>query len=100
MSSVTDKIQNLIDYIGGTVIDDEKKEELSINYLTEAPQPQPSNSDIDPSTIKVVVLGCGLVVPPLIEYLNFYGYQIIIATRSIPKADPIIQKVTNPQLIR
>ena len=32
-------------------------------------------------------------------YANFYGYQIIIATRSISKADPII-KVTNPQLIR
>lgn len=34
------------------------------------------------------------------QYLNFYGYQIIIATRTISKADAIIKKVTNPQLIR
>ena len=68
MANVTDKIQNLIEYINTSNNDDEKKEESSsFPYLTTAPQPQPSTSDIDTAKIKIVVLGCGLVVPPLIE---------------------------------
>mmetsp|Transcript_14285 Transcript_14285/g.21582 ORF Transcript_14285/g.21582 Transcript_14285/m.21582 type:complete len:292 (+) Transcript_14285:34-909(+) len=90
--SLTDKIQNLIDFVNNI---DHKEDELQT-----ASKPQPSTVDIDASKIKIVVLGCGLVVPPLIEYLNFYGYQIIIATRSINKADSIVQRVSNPQLIR
>lgn len=67
MASVTEKIQNLIDFIlnSDDFGDDEKKE--SIVYLESAPKPQPSTSDIDPSSIKIVILGCGLVVPPMIE---------------------------------
>ena len=66
--SITDKIQNLIDFINAENDDEEKKEDSSaISYLETAPQPQPSTSDIDTSKIKIVVLGCGLVVPPLIE---------------------------------
>ena len=66
MSALTDKIEDLITYINkGDEEPEEKKE--SITYLEHAPQPQPSTVDIDTSKIKIVVLGCGLVVPPLIE---------------------------------
>ena len=34
------------------------------------------------------------------QYLNFYGYHLIIATRSPSKADSIIKRLQNPQLVR
>ena len=62
MATLTDKIDDLINFIQSN---DEVEEKIS--YLTTAPLPKPSSSDIDTSKIKIVVLGCGLVVPPLIE---------------------------------
>ena len=39
-------------------------------------------SPSDPSATRILILGCGLSSPPLIEYLNFYGYKIIMSKQS------------------
>ena len=59
-SSIATKVQNLIDFLDTNLNDDDEKTQS-------APSPKPSTSDVDASKIKMVVLGCGLVVPPLIE---------------------------------
>jgi saccharopine dehydrogenase (NAD+, L-lysine-forming) len=39
---------------------------------------------------RVLVLGCGLVCPPLLEYLSGHGYLMTVACRSVSKASAVI----------
>ena len=38
----------------------------------------------------VLVLGSGLVCPPLVHYLSSYGYRLTLASRTVSKAQTII----------
>eukprot|EP01083_Nonionella_stella_P064295 167435_1 len=46
---------------------------------------------------KVLILGCGLVAPPLVEYLNSHKIHQTIATRTPSKAEAI--SVDHPELL-
>lgn len=43
----------------------------------------------------VLLLGCGLVAPPMIEYFSQHAIKIVIASRTISKANPILERLTN-----
>jgi saccharopine dehydrogenase-like NADP-dependent oxidoreductase/alanine dehydrogenase len=49
------------------------------------------------SNKSVLILGSGLVSPPVINYLSNKGYRVIIATRTIAKAHSIINSLAEKQ---
>lgn len=42
---------------------------------------------------RILVLGSGLVCPPLVSYLTQHGFQLTIASRTISKAESIISSL-------
>ena len=50
----------------------------------------PANGVHDHHKGSVLVLGSGLVCPPLVHYLSSYGYRLTLASRTVAKAQAII----------
>lgn len=48
---------------------------------------------------KVLVLGAGLVVPPLVQYLNKHGYHQTIASRTVSKGEAIKATCEHPDAV-
>lgn len=47
----------------------------------------------------VLVLGCGLVAPPLIHYLHEHGYKLIVANRTVSRAEAVIKTLKNARAV-
>lgn len=50
-------------------------------------------------TPSVLVLGSGLVSPPLIHYLTAHGIYVIVASRTVSKAQAILKGITNAEAV-
>lgn len=53
------------------------------------------------STVKsVLVLGAGLVTPPLVKYLSDNGYKVVVGNRSLENAQKLIEGVKNATAVK
>lgn len=43
----------------------------------------------------ILVLGAGLVVKPLVQYMNKHGYKVILASRTLAKAEALVKGCTH-----
>jgi len=50
--------------------------------------------------ITVLVLGSGLVSPPLIHYLDQHGFKVIVANRTLEHASKIVKGLKNTTAIQ
>ena len=44
---------------------------------------------------EVLVLGAGLVVRPIVHYLSGNGYRVVVASRTLEKAQQLVEGATN-----
>lgn len=52
------------------------------------------NISLNPAEMKkVLILGAGMVVKPMVEYLIHHGYHVTVASRTKSKADMVIQAI-------
>merc|ERR1719361_1529364 len=48
----------------------------------------------------ILLLGCGLCTPPMIQYFNKHKLKLLIATRTTSKADWIVESCEHKDLIK
>jgi saccharopine dehydrogenase-like NADP-dependent oxidoreductase len=48
---------------------------------------------------EVLVLGAGMVVRPLVPYLTQHGYRVVVASRTLAKAQHIVEGISGAKAV-